>query len=156
MKSLTEYIHNYIYNSSINEMAIKRGEFELRIWNVESQIIQNWCLVYWCDRYPKDSKAINRNHWAKELKAHMKNIVKDKLKGGKKNKVVKKVIIDDDELNDSNRIADIIRDKFAEEGLGKYVNIISRDCADRIKEICDVLASKNNYDVDEYVNGMIG
>lgn len=152
MKSLTEYI----YKSSINEMAIKRGDFELRVWNAESQIIQNWCLVYWCDRYPENSKAINRNHWANELKAHMNNIVNDKIKGGKKNKVIEKVIIDDDELNDSNRIANIIRDKFAEEGLGKYVNTISRDCANHIKEICGILASKNNYAVDEYVNGMIG
>jgi hypothetical protein len=152
MKSLTEYI----YKSSINEMAIKRGDFELRVWNAESQIIQNWCLVYWCDRYSENSKAINRNHWANELKAHMKNIVNDKIKGGKKNKVIEKVIIDDDELNDSNRIANIIRDKFAEEGLGKYVNIISRDCANHIKEICGILASNNNYAVDEYVNGMIG
>lgn len=136
-------------------MAIRRSMFESQMFNHVHQIIENWCLVRWADMYPVDGAPINRNHWASELKAHIKNIIDIQIKGSKKDKVIQHVLLKAYELDNSDRVAAIIRDKFSDEGLEKYVNVISQDCVDHIEDICRVLASKDISDVDDYVNGMM-
>lgn len=152
-----ENLVNYIYKKeTITEMATKLTVFRLMLHNLYIQLIENWCLVRWCDMYPNEltSKRL-RNHWATELKAVMTDISNEKLKSGRKDKVIKDELINGLELNDKDRIADIIRDKFEKEGLEKYINVMSEECANNIENICNVL-SGNSSDIKEYVYGCIG
>lgn len=130
MKNLSECL----INSMINEMAYTKSQFEFKLDNLADQILQNWCLVKWCDDNPKEQKSVNpRNHWASELKGHMKTIINISLKSGRKDKVIKNVLIDRLELNDSTQVARRIRDKFNKEELSKYINTISQACSDNIE-----------------------
>ena len=54
MKSLTEYL---IYNP-INEMADSLSDFKNKIDNLLGQLLENWCLVKWCDLYPNSNISV--------------------------------------------------------------------------------------------------
>lgn len=152
MKNLGECV----INSMINEMAYTKSQFEFKLDNLADQILQNWCLVKWCDDNPKEQKSVNlRNHWASELKGHMKTIINTSLKSGRKDKVIKNVLIDRLELNDSTQVARRIRDKFNKEELSKYINTISQACSDNIEEICNVLY-KDEQNMEDYIHRTIG
>ena len=106
--------------------------------------------------YPEEqiSKRL-RNHCCTELKASMLKIVEIKLKSGNKDKVIKKEWIELYELNDATEVADNIREKFNDECLEKYINIISEECANSALEICKVLSS-NNKNLNDYIQGELG
>lgn len=137
----------------ITEMAIKLGEFRNKTEGIINQVIENWCLVKWCDDNPNEltSKRL-RNHWASELIGHMKSIIDIKLKSGRKDKALKNLMIDTMELNDSVEISRRIRKKFNDEGLSKYINKISFDCSKHIEEILEILNGTEE-DVEEYIKG---
>lgn len=149
MKNLSEFLKNFY----ITEMAIKLGEFRNNSEGIINQIIENWCLVRWCDMYPNElnSKRL-RNHWATELINHMLRINNIKLKGSRKDKALHNLVIKTLEYNDWIEIAKVIRNKFNEEGLENYVTITSEECANNIENICNILCSDEN-DIKEYVNG---
>jgi len=151
MKSLSDYIKEFF----ITEMSIKLGEFRKKNEGIINQVIENWCLVKWCDDNPNEltSKSL-RNHWASELIGHMKSIVNTKLKSGRKDKALKNLMIDTMELDDIAVVSRIIRDKFNKEGLSKYVNKMSFECSKHIEEICSVLSGTEE-DVEEYIKGEI-
>lgn len=151
MKNLKDIIRE----SLIYEMADNLSTFRLKLQDIMPQVIENWCLVKWCDMNPDEliSKRL-RNHWATELKAYMNKIVDRKVKCGRKDKVIISSIIDEMELNDKNEVANLIRNKFTKEGLEKYINVMAEECANNIKIICNVL-SKTKYDVEDYVSGCI-
>ena len=151
MKNLSEFLKNFY----ITEMAIKLGEFRNNSEGIINQIIENWCLVKWCDMYPNEltSKRL-RNHWVTELINHMLRINNIKLKGSRKDKALHNLVIKTLEYNDWIEIAKVIRNKFNEEGLEKYVNIVSEECANNIENICNILCSNENT-IKEYVNGYI-
>lgn len=151
MKSLVEYLDL----SQINEMAMNLSKFRNKLIDISYQILQNWCLVKLSDEYSDKSFAINRNHWGSELKAHMNTIVDINIKSGRKDKTIRSVWIDDLELNDHVEVAKRIRGKFNDEGLQKYVNKISYECADAADEIVKVLSSSEE-EVDSYIQGELG
>ena len=109
MKTLIEYIES----SAITEMAKSLSDFKQLVSDLSDQIIENWCLVKWCDMYPNEltSKRL-RNHWASELKSYLYKISRERLKSGRKDKVIKDEWIKHLELNDTYIISDVIRDKF--------------------------------------------
>ena len=149
MKNFSKFLKNFY----ITEMAIKLGEFRNNSEGIINQIIENWCLVKWCNMYPNEltSKRL-RNHCATELINHMLRINNIKLKGSRKDKALHNLVIKTLEYNDWIEIAKVIRNKFNEEGLEKYVNIISEECANNIENICNILCSDENT-IKEYVNG---
>ena len=149
MKNFSEFLKNFY----ITEMAIKLGEFRNNSEGIINQIIENWCLVRWCDVYSNEltSKRL-RNHWALELINHMLRINNIKLKDSRKDKALHNLVIKTFEYNDWIEIAKVIRNKFIEEGLEKYVNIMSEECANNIENICNILCSDENT-IKEYVNG---
>lgn len=151
MKNLKDIIRE----SLIYEMADNLSTFRLKLQDIMPQVIENWCLVKWCDMNPDEltSKRL-RNYWATELKAYMNKIVDRKVKCGRKDKVIISSIIDEMELNDKNEVANLIRNKFTKECLEKYINVMAEECANNIKIICNVL-SKTKYDVEDYVSGCI-
>lgn len=152
MKTLIEYIEE----TMITEMAKSLSDFKQLVSDLSDQIVENWCLVKWCDIHPNEltSKRL-RNHWATELKTYMFKISKERIKSGRKDKVILNEWINHLELNDAQIVADIIRNKFEKEGLEKYVNIMSEECANSAKDICNVL-SGIKYDIEDYVNVYIG
>ena len=147
MKNLLEYVEE----STILEMSLNLSKFKDLLYNLSKQIIENWCLVKWCDMHPDEltSKRL-RSHWSTELKAYMFRISEEKLKSGRKDKVIKNEWIDHFELNDKDNITNIIRNKFNKEGLEKYINIISKECAKSANDICNVL-SGNKDDIESYI-----
>ena len=147
MKNLLEYVEE----STILEMSLNLSKFKDLLYNLSKQIIENWCLVKWCDIHPDEltSKRL-RSHWSTELKAYMFRISEEKLKSGRKDKVIKNEWIDHFELNDKDNITNIIRNKFNKEGLEKYINIISKECAKSANDICNVL-SGNKDDIESYI-----
>lgn len=149
MKNFSEFLKN-LY---ITEMAIKLGEFRNNSEGIINKIIENWCLVKWCDMYTNEltSKRL-RNHWATELINHMLRINNIKLKGSRKDKALHNLVIKTLEYNDCIEIAKVIRNKFEKERLEKYINIISEECANNIENICNILCSDENT-IKEYVNG---
>ena len=151
MKNFSEFLKNFY----ITEMAIKLGEFRNNSEGIINKIIENWCLVKWCDMYSNElmSKRL-RNHWATELINHMLRINNIKLKGSRKDKVIKNECIYHLELNDKIVITNIIRNKFNKEGLEKYINVISEECANSANEICNIL-SGNKEDIETYIQGYI-
>lgn len=152
MKSLIEFLHD----SQITEMARNLHSFKDLVSDMSSQIVQNWCLVKWCDLYPDNniSKRL-RNHWCTELKSMMLKITNERLKSGGKQKVIKQEWINHLELNNPDEIANIIRNKFHKEGLSKYIYKISVECANSSDEITNVL-STDKYCVEEYLDSYIG
>ena len=151
MKNFSEFLKNFY----ITEMAIKLGEFRNNSEGIINHIIENWCLVKWCDMYPNEltSKRL-RNHWALELINNMLRINNIKLKGSRKDKALHNLVIKTLEYNDWIEIAKIIRNKFEKERLEKYINIISEECANNIENICNILCSDENT-IKEYVNGYL-
>ena len=149
MKNFSEFLKNFY----ITEMTIKLGEFRNNSEGIINQIIENWCLVKWCDMYPNEltSKRL-RNHWVTELINHMLRINNIKLKGSRKDKALHNLVIKTLEYNDWIEIAKVIRNKFEKERLEKYINIISEECANNIENICNILCSDENT-IKEYVNG---
>lgn len=151
MKSIVECLKNSI----INEMAYNLSDLKTKLDNISDQILQNWCLVKLSDEYPDKSFAINRHHWATELSAHMNSIVKLRLKSGRKDKAIRSVWIDMLDLNDPTEVSKAIRSKMNEEGLQKYVNKISYECADAADEIMRILSGSRE-DVESYIQGELG
>ena len=151
MKNFSEFLKNFY----ITEMAIKLGEFRNNSEGIINQIIENWCLVKWCDMYQNEltSKRL-RNHWVTELINHMLRINNIKLKGSRKDKALHNLVIKTLEYNDWIEIAKVIRNKFEKERLEKYINIISEECANNIENICNILCSDENT-IKEYVNGYL-
>lgn len=152
MKSLTEYL---IYNP-INKMADSLSDFRNKINNLLGQLLENWCLVKWCDLYPNSNISVRlRNHCATELIRIMIQITNTRIKSGRKDKAIKNILIKKWELNDPDVIYNFINKKFTKEGLFKYSKHISEVCSNNIDEICNVL-SQNEDGVYNYVEGEIG
>ena len=91
----------------------------------------------------------------------MFRISEEKLKSGRKDKVIKNEWIDHFELNDKDNITNIIRNKFNKEGLEKYklslcfahamhINVMTEECAKSTNDICNVL-SGNKDDIESYI-----
>lgn len=163
MKSLTEYINNCY----ITEMANSLNDFERLLDNVLEQLIENWCLIRFCDLYPTlNISKQNRNHWCAEFKSYANKIINTKIKSGRKDKAIKRVIINKAELNDWNEVANIIRNKLCttfveqslhvnKEGLSKYIYKLSNECANNINNICNILSTDDKNNVDDYLFGEI-
>lgn len=148
-------LSEYVAISEINEMAKDLASYKNKVTHLSRQIIENWCLVRWCDIYKDDPKTINRNHWASELKTLLYYIVDIDIKVRDKLKHIKDVWINYYEYHKIENIRKVIRKKFEKEGLEKYIDIISKECASSYQEICEILNSDDDH-VDDYVEYPIG
>lgn len=146
MKSIKEYILNVIQESYIFEMAYDRKKLRKRVEALTNQIIENWCLVTYCSLYDKNNT--NKNHWKKELKAHLYNIYEMKIKGGNaktKYNLISEIIYDEKEITTSSKIASIIRIKFREENIIIH-NDICDSCIENLNYIIELISNNENDD----------
>lgn len=146
MNALKEFLLESIQKTYIFEMAVSRKELKDKVDNLIYQIIEDWCLVKYCTLY--DNININKNHWQKELRAHILNIYNRQLKGGDnsaKFKLIEDVIIDKLEITTANKINRIIKAKFRDENL----NITSELCNCCIEELYTIMQLMSNKDNTE-------
>ena len=142
MKNIKEYLLEAIQNTYIFEMAYDRKELKKMVEGLFDQIIENWCLIKYCSLY--DPTNTNSNHWRVELRSHIYNIHKMKLKGGNestKSNLIKDIVYDKKEICTSKDISKIIRIKFRTEGL-QIKSDICNECIEELPFIIELLASK--------------
>lgn len=136
----------------INEMALDRQSYCQIAINLMSQIIENWCLCYYC--VMMDTKNNNFAHWKTELKSHLSRLKSISIKkgGGDRKKALAKTWINDYDLNDAAKIALIINGKFWEERLDdkSIVSFVSQAFSHNVFELIELLTddSKN---INQYI-----
>ena len=97
--------------SIVNEMALSLKTFRQRVDGLRFQLIENWCLLKYCQLYSQNN--VNIDHWGSEFLACAKNIRDFEIKGGiNKQKTINKMFISDYDYNQSRKILPIIQDKF--------------------------------------------
>ena len=156
MLNLKQIIREVLQEELICEMAISLSDYKALVNNLIEQIAQNWCLI----RYVSLSGNKNelKKHWQSELKTHLNNISRRKLKKGDsvqaKEKALYSVWSENDFDTNENCIDLAIATKFEIEGIetrGKiYAQVIS-DFKNATKDIVNIILSESNSKIVEYV-----
>lgn len=152
---IREELQNYL----ITEMAYSLKEYKIKADNLIPQIVENWCLIRYCT-LTNDKEDI-KEHWKKELIAHMLNIGQMKLKNGNsltsKQKALYFLWNQRDIDSDENIIHLYIALKFEEEGIpikGKIYSQIINDFKNSTKDIVNALISGSYSNIIKYVNSI--
>ena len=149
MKTLIEYINENV----ITEMASSRNRFINIISDRMSQILQNWCLVYYCNIYDKEN--INKNHWITELKSYILYINKTKTKWIDRHKAIIDSVIKYDELNTESQVNKCVYHKLKKENIkDDIIYKIIKECAINIYNIIELIETDNIYEIDEEINNI--
>lgn len=100
----------------ISEIAVDRETYIKRAEGLKFQLVENWCLVYYCSEY--DCANQNYYHWLSEFRAYYLNLQKLQIKTkSSKENILRMVFIDTFDFNDMDQIYSIIEDKFYVEGI---------------------------------------
>lgn len=147
MKTLIEYLNENI----IVEMACDRSKFSNLVLSHLQQIIENWCLVYYCNKY--DTGNLNKNHWLSELKTQLLTIIKQKTKHIDRRKVIIDCIINKAELDDTKSIHDLVSYKLNKK---EHIDInivydICKAVKQNINEIIELFLSEEDK-LDDSIN----
>lgn len=156
---LTEKKLQEIVAKEVGKVALPLALYKDKVSDILPQLIENWCLVYYC-RISGTHENL-RNHWATELIAAMGKIANMNIKGGNNTIVRMKALFYVWNLYDydtSERvISNVIWNKFQKE----HIDTTSEFYADTIsaflkstKEIVDVLLSQSSEEIDEYVKSL--
>lgn len=94
------------------EMALEKSKYQSRVFDLMPQIIQNWCLCYFCREHDKNNNSYRG--WRKELIAHIGNLNSIPVKGNKY-KWTYEEIITDDEFNNIDVIRKVCEYKLDDE-----------------------------------------
>lgn len=157
-KKLQEIVAKKV-EKALNEMAMPLSLYKDKVSDILPQLIENWCLVYYC-RLSGTHQNL-RNHWASELNAAMGKIANMNIKGGNHAIVRMKALFYVWNLYDydtSERvISNVIWEKFQKE----HIDTTSEFYSDTIsaflkstKEIVDILLTQSAEQIDEYVKNL--
>lgn len=151
MRDLKNYIFEAISNTWLFEMAYNRQEYLYRIMGLNKQIVENWCLVKYCNLYDEENE--NRLHWSSELIAHLENLYDCKLKKGlNKIKTTEFGLVDKAELDDDEVVYKLLYRKWKKEGLPEETKIeVSKEFTKAIPTICKLVSGNNPEDIENYV-----
>ena len=151
MRTLTEVLLDALTSTKIFEMAYSRDQFIKNASYRATQIVQNWCLIKYCNLY--DEENYNRLHWSKELLSHLEDLRIQKLKGGiNKLRTTRYALIDCAELNDAQMIKDVLENKWKDENLPwDIVDTLANAFVNDLNKICELIANKSNGDLRNYV-----
>lgn len=145
-KVCSSIIREELQKYLITEMVHTLKEYKEKTDNLIPQIVENWCLVRYCTL--SDDKQELKDHWRKELIAHLTNVAQMKLKNGNSPTVKQNALyflwnrrdIDTDE----NVISMMISTKFEKEGLptsGPIFAQVVEDFKNSTKDIIDAILS---------------
>ena len=148
-KIIFESVYNILDNTLLLEYLVQRKDFVNLLWDLSDQIIENWCLVHYCTML---GQTEYKKHWTDELKVYLKRISRTEMKSSNDFNSRKKCVLQAFAMNDldkgdiARRIALIIQNKFESEGIidEGVIHQVSTDCASRLNELIDLLATPNN------------
>lgn len=124
----------------LNEMALPLKEYTKRIDDIMYQIVENWCLCKWCQKF--DPENNNFNHWKEELTAHIMKLASPKLKNniGKK-KHLEKHFVEWYDLDEVPMVLNVINHKFNTEHImdKSQRNIIAQIFTSKIHFLIDAI-----------------
>ena len=155
MKSLKLFIHNLLGESFIMEMAISRRAFIDYCKDRFDQIIENWCIIKYCNLY--DEENCNRLHWSGELMAHLKKINDYEIKGGINKKKAIQQAVEEVELYNIDNIIETCKEKWKNEKLPQQnIKEIAKEFTKSANIIIDLVSKKNNLgNIKKYVYNSI-
>ena len=143
-------INRVCNRTSVNEMALPLKVFVDRIGFLQFQMIENWCLVKYCQMF--DDENIGKMHWVEEFTSYAKRIQNFELKWKlDKKKILTRELIEYDDLDEARKTIGIIKDKFESEGIDDIDKIksVSEEFATNIESLIEMLA--NEIELKEYV-----
>lgn len=147
MKQLFEYF--------LNEMSYDRKDFRQIIFNLDEQIVINWCLT----KYATLTNNLNRNHWASELESYIKKIARIKVKKDNQHCKIKKQVLTtafiyQNEFNDSSIVRMVVGSKFKKEGIDPMNNPAADKAikmfANELEYLIEIMASNSEQIIERY------
>ena len=148
MIKLVEYIAEKLTSTRIFEMAFQRRVYMKTLFNLRLQLVENWAMIRYCTLQKSNEEYNNlidvsqtRNHWEKELRAHISNLYSMKLDVDK-TRATEQELIEYSEFKNIDNIKEIIEFKFDVEG------ILNDDDKDIIDEIAKDFVE---YGLDELI-----
>lgn len=150
MRSLIEILVEAFSETKIFEMAYSREKYIDHIHSLTHQIIENWCLIKYCNIYDKEN--YNRLHWSKELIAHMSNLMQQKIKNGiNKERTTKFALIEQEELNNPEVVKNIIEVKFDFENIETDLTLLANEFVKHLDKIIYLISKGNYSELKKYV-----
>lgn len=156
---LTEKKLQEIVAKEVGKVALPLALYKDKVSDILPQLIENWCLVYYC-RISGTHENL-RNHWATELIAAMGKIANMNIKGGNNAIVRMKALFHVWNLYDYDTSERVINNVIWEKFQKEHIDTTSEFYADTIsaflkstKEIVDVLLSQSSEEIDEYVKSL--
>lgn len=132
----------------VTEMAISLDDFLVRVEGIMFQLVQNWCLCKWCQMFNPENDLFS--HWRNELSANLRFLMSPTLKNRRidKGRHFSKVLVDDYDLDDPERVYEEICDKFSKEHILDSESISNVRCVagefpKSISEIVELMSSSN-------------
>ena len=123
MIKLIEYIAEKLTNTRIFEIAFQRRVYMKTLFDLRLQLVENWALIRYCTLQKSNEEYHNfidvsqtRNHWEKELRAHIYNLYNMKLDVDK-TRATEQELIEYSEFKNIDNIKEIIEFKFDVEGI---------------------------------------
>lgn len=151
MKEFKNILLEAISRTTIFEMAYSRQDYLYRIIGLHKQIVENWCLIKYCNLY--DVENYNRLHWSKELIAHLENLYDCKLsKGIDKLKTTHFGLEYKAELDDEDVICKLLYRKWKDENLPENTkHAIAKEFVRALPKICEIISGKDPEKIENYV-----
>lgn len=139
----------------ISEMACDKKTYRQNALNLAWQIIENWCLCYYCVMLSPQN--INYRHWKTELIAHLNGIKRLSLKKGceDKQKILSKLWIEDYDLNIPEKIESVIEGKFLKEGIKDktVISFVANAFSEKLETLIELLVDPID-NLDSYMERM--
>ena len=141
------FLDNFMRHCRLTKNVIELESFEETLkYNIES-IIRGWCILCFYYNFGENNITLGIKSARKDLNRIIKVISNYKIKCGRKDKIVRNVLINELCLNDSIHISNIIKRNFIHIGADDYRKQISEICASNINIICDMLCSCKNKNI---------
>lgn len=135
MIKLVECIVEKLSKTRLFEMAFQRRVYMKTLFDLRLQLVENWALIRYCTLQESNEEYHNlidvsqtRNHWEKELRAHISNLYNMKLDVDK-TQATEQELIEYSEFKNIDNIKEIIEFKFDVEGI---LNDAAKDIIDEI------------------------
>lgn len=157
MKTLTEYLVEYLSHTKLFEMAIERKKYIQLVKSLEQQIFENWCLIRYAKIYGNAHHKQYINHWKQELKTYLLKLSSVDIKGGNKSNAITQLWINEFEYQKHpDAIYGMIIIKFESEQIDTDAHIdimlkIATACTNDITYIINIISSGDAYKISQYV-----